>query len=167
MKRLKDFLVGLDDAFGTSWCTVFFTNIFALIFIIVLVWMANKLGVDFHARLLNYLLIVLGALVGWAIGMFSAPYGKGDKEALAQIGKLASVFITGYVVSKLDRFVEASVFTNKEPVIEGWVRVGIFAGTTLLSLITIVTNRVYFRPDPQPKGLTPQPAQAPANAPRQ
>ncbi|HWT39144.1 MAG TPA: hypothetical protein VN289_22855 [Paraburkholderia sp.] len=156
MERLKKLLLDLDDAFGSSWCTVLFTNVFAIAFFLILVWVAKHLGADFHARLLNYLLIVLGALIGWAIAMFSAPYGKSDKEALAQIGKLASVFVSGYVLSKLDRFVEASTFVNKDPIHENWIRVGIFAGAALLSLITVVTNRVYFRPDPSEKVENPK-----------
>ncbi|BDC46034.1 hypothetical protein [Paraburkholderia terrae] len=148
MERLNDFLRGLDEAFGRSWCTVLFTNAFAIAFIFVLIWVGKKIGVDFHARLVNYLLIVIGSLVGWAIAMFSAPYGSKDKDALAQLGKLASVFISGYVVSKLDRFVEASTFSNNDPVSENWIRIGLFGAAALLSLITVVTNRVYFRPDP-------------------
>jgi hypothetical protein len=47
--------------------------------------------------------------------MLSAPYGNRDKEALAHMSKLASVFFTGYAVSKVDRFVEASMFVGKVP----------------------------------------------------
>lgn len=75
----------------------------------------------------------------------------GNRDVLSASRKerqRSTVFISGYVVSKLDRFVEASAFVNKEPVSENWIRIGLFVSTALLSLITIVTNRVYFRPDP-------------------
>lgn len=146
MERLARILKKFDELFGPSWFTVLFTNTFAVFFIVTLVWIGRSIGSDFHARLLNYMLIVLGALSGWALGMFFAPYGEGDKEALAQMSKLASVFVTGYAVSKIDRFVEASVFVGSVPDPVSWIRIGLFAGATVLSILVVVTNRIYFRP---------------------
>lgn len=147
MGQLEKLFKKLDQVFGPSWFTVLFTNCFSIVFLLAFIWIGRNIGSDFHSRLLNYMLIILGLLLGWALGMFFAPYGNRDKEALAQMSKLASVFFTGYAVSKVDRFVEASMFVGKVPDPTAWIRVGLFAGATILAILTVVTNRVYFRPD--------------------
>src|SRR5437867_3317890 len=50
---------------------------------------------------------VLGAALGWTVGVLISPYGDGEKEAFASIGKLVYGFLTGYVVSKLDPLITA------------------------------------------------------------
>jgi hypothetical protein len=52
------------------------------------------------------------------------------------------VFVSGYVVSKLDRFLEGSLFENGKPTVQ-WVPLGLFAAAFILSTILVFVNRVY------------------------
>jgi hypothetical protein len=79
--------------------------------------------------------------------MFFVPYGTEDRSVFENIGKIVSVFVSGYALSKLDRFLEASLFDDKKPRMEAWARTGLFAATALLALLTVVTNRLYFHPE--------------------
>ena len=151
MNWVNALLPSLDKTFGKDWSTVLFTNVFALLFAALFLWLCAKLARDGHERFQNYLIVSFGALIGWALGMFFAPYGANDQPVFAQMGKLASVFLSGYALSKLDRFIEASMFDGKTPKIAAWVRTGLFAGALVLALLTVVTNRLYYRPDDSPE----------------
>ncbi|MBB1634998.1 hypothetical protein [Cupriavidus sp. UME77] len=146
MEYLGTLLHRLDELFGPHWGTVAFTNLFAAVFIFWLVRVARHIASSEQARAVNYLLMLLGALLGWGGAMLFSPYGESDKGTFDHIGKLASVFLSGYLVSKIDRFIEATSFVDKAPVTETWIRAGLFTATALLALIFVVTNRMYFRP---------------------
>lgn len=153
LAKIAALLKWMDETFGPNWCTVVFTDLFAVVFIYWLIQVAQGIAPNDHARTVNYLLMLIGALVGWAVAMLSAPYGKTDRDVLAQVAKIASVFITGYAISKLDRFIEATSFADKTPVMNTWLRAGLFGATALLAMIFVVTNRMYFRPaPPDPRG---------------
>lgn len=49
----------------------------------------------------------LGASLGWAAGIFISPYGDGEREAFASLGKLVYGFLSGYAFSKIDPLVIA------------------------------------------------------------
>lgn len=142
-------VLGAAQAFflGKNAATVMFTNIAAALFAIGLLKLCHGLASDRNSRYGNYLLFCLGALVGWALSMFFVPYGSEDKSVFENIGKIVSVFVSGYALSKLDRLLEASLFDDKKPRMEAWVRTGLFAATALLALLTVVTNRLYFHPE--------------------
>lgn len=148
---IESFSSVLADAeaffFGKNAATVMFTNIFAALFAAGLLRLCHGLATDRSSRYGNYLLFCLGALVGWALSMFFVPYGSEDRSVFENIGKIVSVFVSGYALSKLDRLLEASLFDDKKPRMEAWVRTGLFAATALLALLTVVTNRLYFHPE--------------------
>ncbi len=54
---------------------------------------------------LAWLCLALGLVAGWAAGILLAPY-QSAKERFREYVKVASAFITGYGVSKLDRLFE-------------------------------------------------------------
>lgn len=54
---------------------------------------------------LAWLSSALGLAAGWAVGILLAPY-QSEHERFREYLKLVSVFITGYLVSKIDRLVE-------------------------------------------------------------
>ncbi|PXW29749.1 hypothetical protein [Paraburkholderia caballeronis] len=147
MESISWFWPWMESNFGKNAATVLFTNFFAALFAALLIRLCSKLAPDLNSRFQNYLIFCLGALLGWGLGMFLAPYGAQDQTAFAQMGQLASVFISGYALSKFDRFIEASMFDEKKPRVDSWIKVGLFVATALLALLTVVTNRLYFRPD--------------------
>jgi len=64
------------------------------------------LGVLIHLRdSLAWLSTALGLTAGWAAGLLLAPY-ESEQERFREYAKLISVFMTGYLVSKVDRLIE-------------------------------------------------------------
>jgi hypothetical protein len=51
---------------------------------------------------LAWLSCALGLAAGWAVGILLAPY-QSEQERFREYAKFVSAFITGYLVSKLDR----------------------------------------------------------------
>lgn len=140
-----------NDAFGPYWPTVFLTNFFFVLLLCVFVWLCWRFGESAREKGLNLLLAIIGALAGWALAMFFAPYSTQEGQLFAEIGKFVSAFLSGYVVSKVDRLLEATMFEEKKPVENTWLRIGLFAGTLTLVLVVVFSNRVYFRADVSPK----------------
>lgn len=135
--------------------SVISTNVAAAALAIAIGWLCIQVSDSVQDQVFNGLLTIFGALVGWALGMFFAPYTKEEESRFSSIAQGISVFVSGYVVSKLDRFLEATMFTST--VVAGnnvdipssitWVRIGLFLCAALLVMLTVFTNRAYFRPE--------------------
>jgi hypothetical protein len=115
MQRITAFWNWMEATFGKYASTVLFTNTFALLFAIFLIVLCGRLATDRGIRFQNYLIFCLGALTGWALGMFFVPYGVEDRPIFEDVGKVTSVFVSGYALSKFDRFLEATMFDDKKP----------------------------------------------------
>ena len=50
-----------------------------------------------------WLSAALGAASGWVVGTFISPYGRDEGEQFGNFGKLASAFLTGFLLTKVDR----------------------------------------------------------------
>lgn len=97
---------------------------------------------------LNYFSILLGALCGWALGIFYSPYNPEEEKRFLSIGRTISAFVSGYAVSKFDRLIEASLFIEtKVPQNDSWARVGLFAASTVLFALLVFSCRAYFQSD--------------------
>ncbi len=152
------FLKWLEKFFGNYPFSVIFTNIFSVVFALVIGWLCYAVSSVPLEQVFNALLAIVGALVGWALGMFFAPYNEKEASRFSSIGQAVSAFVSGYVISKLDRFLEASMFQEHVPITITWVRFGLVFCSMLLVMLTVFTNRAYFRPDPIPQVSPPQPA---------
>ncbi len=130
---------------GEYTLTIVMTNLFALAFGLLLLWLCWKLDDEQQGRFRNYLIACLGGLLGWALAMFFVPYGPFDKVIFEGVGKWASAFLSGYALSKVDRFIESSMFDGKSAKPDAWIRLGLFAGAVALALITVGTNRIYMQ----------------------
>ncbi|MGI0024138.1 MAG: hypothetical protein ACREA4_03205 [Nitrososphaera sp.] len=131
--------------------TVIATGIACLIFLIALGIVCWYQGKDTGERTLNALIAMFGGLIGWILGIFLIPY-PGEEKQFAAIGAAVSAFISGYLVSKLDRFFEATLYSQQQANPVAWVRVVIFGIATLLALIFVTVNRQYLvvlAPKPQ------------------
>ncbi|MDF3835447.1 hypothetical protein P3W85_21170 [Cupriavidus basilensis] len=128
---------------GEYTLTIYMTNLAAAALGLLLLWLCWKLDDEQKGRFRNYLVVCLGALLGWALAMFFSPYGPFDKDILDNVGKWTSAFLSGYAVSKVDRFIESSMFDGKTAKIDAWIRFGLFAGALTLALIAVGTNRMY------------------------
>lgn len=122
--------------------TVIATAIACVAFLIALVIVCWHQGKNTEERTLNALIAMFGGLIGWILGIFLVPY-PGEEAQFAAIGAAVSAFLSGYLVSKLDRFFEATLYTQQLANPVAWVRVAIFAVATLLALVFVTVNRQY------------------------
>lgn len=143
--------------FGEYGWTVIFTNGFAMLFLGAIIWLCIAAGHNLSEVIVNTLVSLTGALVGWALGMFYVPYSKVEAERFAAIGKTVSAFVSGYAISKLDRFLELSMFQKtvrdgqqiEIPVDATWLRFGLLLCSLLLAFLVVFSNRAYFRSEPE------------------
>ena len=133
---------GLGNAPGT----VLFTDI-AFVLLLILIWnltgRLSSASSGTGAVWSNRMIALIGGLCGWAIGTAFAPYGKGDSQTFQTVGSAVSVFLSGYVASKLDRFLEQTLFQKGADNNDGWERTGLFTATLLLVALTVFINRLY------------------------
>lgn len=133
----------LEAFLGKAPFTVLFTNV-AFILLLVLIWKLTSrmtsTGADVREAWINRLIALIGGLCGWAIGTAFAPYSTDDLAAFQHIGSVVSAFVSGYVVSKLDRFLEQMVFQGSP---DRWQKLGLFVASFLLVAITVFINRFY------------------------
>ena len=55
---------------------------------------------------INATVMILGSALGWLCGTFITPYNNKESEYVSSFTKLASVFVSGYVIGKMDRIIE-------------------------------------------------------------
>ena len=115
----------------------------------------------------NRLVALIGALCGWILGMLFTPYSDLETRQFVAVSTVVSVFLSGYVVSKLDRFLERTLFgTDPVKTQESWARAGLFAATLLLACITVFTARLYAATNLNTAGSIGIVASSPASAPK-
>src|SRR5262245_43719801 len=147
----------LTKKLGPHPFSLIFTGAFALLFGALLVYLCIVLGRDEAAVGLNLLVALLGALTGWALGMFFSPIDARDARRLQFVGKTVGAFISGYLLAKIDPFLAEQVKVATEtPSKVNWIRVGICAASMLLGTVVVFVNRAYSggaetqRPQPSP-----------------
>ena len=57
----------------------------------------------------SFLVGLAGMAVGHVLGFFASPYNQGEKTAFSEYGKAIAAFVTGFLLSKLDRLLEVVV----------------------------------------------------------
>lgn len=149
---MEKIIMRLQNVFGYYPFSVISTNIFAVVFGASIAWLCFKVSPnDCLQQAINVLIAILGALVGWALGMFFAPFSENEAARFTSIGQAISVFVSGYAISKLDRFLEATMFQDKSSITIAWIRFGLLFCSMLLVMLTVFSNRSYFRADPTRK----------------
>lgn len=144
----------LRRSFGDYPWTIIITNFACILFLIGIGLLCFHVSTTTEDRVLNTLTATLGTLIGWALGIFFAPYTKDEESRFSTIGQGISVFVSGYVVSKLDRFFESTMFakstvagiTTEIPSTISWIRLALFTCSALLIMLAVFTNRAYFHP---------------------
>lgn len=158
----------IEKEFGKYGSTALFSTLVLLLLLCGLVAVAHTIAQTEQGRILNHFVVLLGALSGWALGIFSSPYSQTEEKRFSSIAQAISAFISGYALSKFDRFLEASLFTNQStPQYDTWVRLGLFVAATGLFALLVFSNRAYFRTDDSqasPTVVDAQPTIPPDNA---
>jgi hypothetical protein len=128
--------------FGRKPWIVVSANLMALALGAVIVWLAYNINPPTFHR--NILVCLLGGLIGWVIGILATPLTKTESARFITLGQAISAFVSGYLISKLDRFLEGALYLkNGDLVHTGWERVGLFAASLLLMTIIVFLNRTY------------------------
>jgi len=91
----------------------------------------------------NRLIALIGALCGWIIGFAFTPFTPDEHEQFLAISSVVSAFLSGYVVSKLDRYLEGVLFPVGAETRNAWARVGLFVSALLLVATVVFINRQY------------------------
>jgi hypothetical protein len=91
----------------------------------------------------NRLVALIGALCGWIIGVAFAPFSESEQTQFLAISSVISAFLSGYVVSKFDRYLEGVLFPVGVETRNSWTRVGLFVAALLLVATTVFINRLY------------------------
>jgi hypothetical protein len=111
----------------------------------ITIWLAYRLGADNNAYLVNWLLCLLGAMLGWGAGLMVSPFSEKEGERFSRVTQAVSAFLSGYLLSKLDRMLE-TFLTISDNLFKDLVlaRVALFLISFLLILIIVFINREYF-----------------------
>ena len=93
---------------------------------------------------LSLALLVLGLTIGWILGVLSAPYTKKEETQFAAYAKAVSVFISGYLLGKIDRL--ATDILSPEILLKPLAafRAVAFVAAVLLAALITRTFRVYW-----------------------
>jgi hypothetical protein len=154
----EDSMERWSKSLGPHPLSLFFTGLFALLFGVLLLYLCIVLGADRSAIGLNLLVTLLGALAGWALGMFFSPIDERDAKRLQFVGKTVGAFVSGYLLGKVDPFLAEQVKRATEtPSDVNWVRVGLCAAAGLLGAVVVFVNRAYSSPpeSQKPSGTHP------------
>jgi hypothetical protein len=124
--------------------TLITSNTSAFLIGVALLWLAYQLGADSHAYLVNWVICLFGAVVGWGVGLMSSPSSEQESAKFSGVTKTVSAFLSGYILSKLDPLIQTVLQSDQffqEAVL---VRIAFFLTTFFLSMVIVYINRVYF-----------------------
>jgi 4-amino-4-deoxy-L-arabinose transferase-like glycosyltransferase len=142
----------LSARFGEHWATQLFATMFALLFGGALLWLCRLFADTSRAVGVNILLCILGALLGWALGMFFSPFNTEDAAQFKFLGKTVAAFVSGYLLSKGEAVLGAYLKRATEhPEQVQWDRVGLLSCSFLLAFIVVFVSRTYAHASSQPK----------------
>jgi hypothetical protein len=124
---------------GTEMATILLEGI-GIISSVLLAWF---LGKEYHDRYLNLLATLVGASLGWALAVLASPYSETDSTKFTQLTRTISLLGSGYLISKLDKVIEAAF--KPEVILEGTVFIRVLLFTTGLLIIGMGTlsSRLY------------------------
>src|SRR5262249_54299989 len=95
---------------------------------------------------------LLGASLGWMVGILASPYDVIEKSAFGQFGTLIYGFLTGYVVSKFDPLLQKAI---NDGTMDTWVVVCVGLISFLIAITLTYVSRRYWSPPkkiPDPSG---------------
>ena len=139
----------IQAVFGEYAATILTSSVFLFILLCGLVALAwrvggNEIGQAPVAR--NVLLIILGILCGWVAGLFASPFSTEEKGEFAELKKAIYAFVTGYLLSKLDRFLERTLFEDNRDLAMAWEQAALFGAAFLtVALWTFIWRKYGFR----------------------
>lgn len=102
-------------------------------------------------RTMNYLLLTSGAIAGFVVGILLSPYDEQEKKWFVRYGRAISLFVSGFVIAKVDRVFEDALSAKKvfDIVVLGrWLL--LLSSFLLWAAISFVMRRYYeLRQEPE------------------
>jgi hypothetical protein len=117
------------------------TGISATILYVVLAAAAWQSVTALDARMLNLSVLVLGTAVGWLIGIFASPYHPEEKQRFSDIAKAVSLFVSGYLVGKVDRLINDLLESDLVLQPLAGLRTLSFVATLFISMVVVYASR--------------------------
>jgi len=78
----------------------------AFVLSVCLIVLCFFVGDGAEVRALNVAVLVAGASTGWLVGVLISPYDVKEARAFPKYAAAVSAFVSGYLVSKMDRVLE-------------------------------------------------------------
>jgi tetratricopeptide (TPR) repeat protein len=91
----------------------------------------------------NLLISLLGGLIGWVLGNVASPVNHDEQKTFSELTKVVATFFSGYLVSKLDRFLENALFTSNQINQTSWLSACFFFSALIIISVTVFLNRTY------------------------
>lgn len=125
-----------------SWIIATFIAIPLMICIFVFGW---DISDNIAERYLTIVIFIASGSIGWFVGMILSPDSLSEEKRFSTFSKNISLFISGYMVSKIDRLVDALfqpdiIFSSNR--LAGYRFVGALSMLILAALLTYLL-RVY------------------------
>ena len=101
------------------------------------------IGENMTVVVLNLAILALGFSVGWVIGILISPYDTEESKQFSLLTKAVGVFASGYLLGKIDKFVERLfdpdfVFNSIH-----WFRIIAFITTAIVAMLVTFIYRWY------------------------
>src|SRR5687768_2331590 len=81
--------------------------------LIWVVWLSSRTLAEFAY---SFLVGLAGMAVGHVLGFFASPYNQGEKAAFSEYGKAIGAFVSGFLLSKLEKLLEVVTDPVNHPV---------------------------------------------------
>ncbi|MGI4880851.1 MAG: hypothetical protein ACRYG4_25580 [Janthinobacterium lividum] len=142
-------MFGISGAHGQS---IIFASIFGVLSLMALFLGAMLLGIyspeggavsPVWRVCRNVLVTLIGAIAGWAVAVMYTPFGDADAARLHSMSQAITVFASGYLISKFDRFLEKSLFGADGATTYAWLPMGLAVCAFLSTSVMTFEARQY------------------------
>jgi hypothetical protein len=110
-----------------------------MVAVMVLAWIFSTEQTE---RILTLSLLIACGLIGWSLGTALTPDTRDEARRFSRMGRAISLFLSGYLVSKLDRVIE-SVF-QPATLLHPTDHLVAFRVVSCFSMVMAATLLVYF-----------------------
>jgi hypothetical protein len=94
-----------------------------------------------QAEALSASVAMVGAAIGWLLGVALSPYTKEEKSSFTKYGAAVAAFGSGYLVARTDDLVKQILSSALQPVVG--FRLALFVTAVLVSMLVTHANRSY------------------------
>jgi D-alanyl-lipoteichoic acid acyltransferase DltB (MBOAT superfamily) len=121
------------------------STIAAFVLGVTIVILTFYIGDTTTIKVLSLSIIVLGISIGWVIGIIISPYDTSESKQFSIFAKTLATFISGYLIGKIDKFIEeifkpSFLFDS----VNGF-RMIAFVSVLLISMLITFIYRTYAR----------------------